>query len=316
MATDIAARGIDVEELGHVVNFDVPLVPDDYIHRVGRTARAEATGDAFTFVSPQEQGDLAQIERAIGKRLPRITVPDFDYSARTEARLEVPLAERIAAIRSRKAEERARAKAKAERQAAHPTPGPARITPKPEPKRGAPAPHGRGPRRSGRRSGGGGRFSEAKFQMTDPEIDVQVTFPGQGRRRWPWPNSVLFLKRIDEPEISRICLSGSRFYDEAPAVHNPELAENQDAQVSDLDQISAGEAGGSQIGDRIVCRAPARISRTKPSAINNSRAADVLVHQGDRPIQLDCEDCGRLRGGIHRDHFRPWKKRCSRCFAA
>ena len=53
VATDIAARGIDVEALGHVVNFDVPLVPDDYIHRVGRTARAEATGDAFTFVSPR-----------------------------------------------------------------------------------------------------------------------------------------------------------------------------------------------------------------------------------------------------------------------
>jgi len=156
VATDIAARGIDVAELGHVVNFDVPLVPDDYIHRVGRTARAEATGDAFTFVSPQEQGDLAQIERVIGKRLPRITVPDFDYSARTEARLEVPLAERIAAIRSRKAEERARAKAKAERRAAQPAPGPAHHPPKPEPKRGAPAP--RGPRSHGRRSGGGGRF--------------------------------------------------------------------------------------------------------------------------------------------------------------
>ncbi|MBI4886056.1 MAG: DEAD/DEAH box helicase, partial [Acidobacteria bacterium] len=68
VATDIASRGIDVEALSHVVNFDVPAVPDDYIHRVGRTARAEATGDAFTFVSPQEQGDLAQIERAIGKR--------------------------------------------------------------------------------------------------------------------------------------------------------------------------------------------------------------------------------------------------------
>ena len=58
VATDIAARGIDVQELGHVVNFDVPLVPEDYIHRVGRTARAEATGDAFTFVSPQEEADL------------------------------------------------------------------------------------------------------------------------------------------------------------------------------------------------------------------------------------------------------------------
>ena len=82
VATDIAARGIDVEALGHVVNFDVPVVPEDYIHRVGRTARAEATGDAFTFVSRQEDGDLARIERTIGKRLPRVTVPDFDYDAR------------------------------------------------------------------------------------------------------------------------------------------------------------------------------------------------------------------------------------------
>ncbi len=158
VATDIAARGIDVVELGHVVNFDVPLVPDDYIHRVGRTARAEATGDAFTFVSPQEQGDLAQIEKAIGKRLPRITVPDFDYSARPEARLEVPLAERIAAIRSRKAEERARAKIKAERQAGHATTGPARHAPKPEPKRAAAAPTGHGLRRDGRRAGGRTRY--------------------------------------------------------------------------------------------------------------------------------------------------------------
>ncbi len=79
VATDIAARGIDVEALGHVVNFDVPKVPEDYIHRVGRTARAEATGDAFTFVSHEEEADLARIERAIGKRLPRVIVPDFDY---------------------------------------------------------------------------------------------------------------------------------------------------------------------------------------------------------------------------------------------
>ena len=59
VATDIAARGIDVEELGLVVNFDVPHLPDDYIHRVGRTARMEATGDAFTFVSPEEEGGCA-----------------------------------------------------------------------------------------------------------------------------------------------------------------------------------------------------------------------------------------------------------------
>ncbi|MFN2399053.1 MAG: DEAD/DEAH box helicase [Gemmatimonadaceae bacterium] len=118
VATNIAARGIDVEALGHVVNFDVPAVADDYIHRVGRTARAELTGDAFTFVSPEEEPDLRQIERAIGKRLPRVIVPDFNYRARPEVSLEVPLAERIAAIRSKKAEDRARSKVKAERHAA------------------------------------------------------------------------------------------------------------------------------------------------------------------------------------------------------
>src|SRR6266851_3784131 len=115
-----AARGIDVEALSHVINFDVPAVPDDYIHRVGRTARAELTGDAFTFVSPEEEGDLAAIERAVGKRLPRIVLPDFDYNRRASEKLEVPLAERIAAIRARKAEDRARAKAKAERRGQQP----------------------------------------------------------------------------------------------------------------------------------------------------------------------------------------------------
>ncbi len=117
VATDIAARGIDVEQLSHVVNFDVPNVPDDYIHRVGRTARAEATGDAFTFVAPDEEGDLSAIERAVGKRLPRVTLPGFDYTRRAAERLEIPIAERIAEIRARKAQERARAKEKAERKA-------------------------------------------------------------------------------------------------------------------------------------------------------------------------------------------------------
>jgi len=124
VATDIAARGIDIEALGHVVNFDVPQAPDDYIHRVGRTARAGEVGDAFTFVAPDEQDDLRAIEKAIGKRLPQITIPDFDYSARPEGRLEIPIGERIAAIRGRKAEERARSKAKADRQGgAHRTHG-------------------------------------------------------------------------------------------------------------------------------------------------------------------------------------------------
>jgi ATP-dependent RNA helicase RhlE len=112
VATDIAARGIDVEALGHVVNFDVPLAAEDYIHRVGRTGRAEMTGDAFTFVSPQEEADLRVIERAVGKALPRVTLPDFDYSAKPEGRLEKPLAERLAAHRMRRQEERQRASAK------------------------------------------------------------------------------------------------------------------------------------------------------------------------------------------------------------
>jgi ATP-dependent RNA helicase RhlE len=126
VATDIAARGIDVEALSHVINFDVPNVPEDYIHRVGRTARAEATGDAFTFVAPDEEGDLRAIERAIGKSLPRVTLPGFDYTKRPTERLEVPIQERIAAIRARKADERARAKAKAERRGPASSPAPAR----------------------------------------------------------------------------------------------------------------------------------------------------------------------------------------------
>ena len=117
VATDIAARGIDVEALGHVINFDVPLAAEDYIHRIGRTGRAEATGEAFTFASPQEQNEIAAIERAVGRKLPRVTVPDFDYQARPQARLEVPLAQRIAEIRARKADDRRRRDANAQRRA-------------------------------------------------------------------------------------------------------------------------------------------------------------------------------------------------------
>jgi ATP-dependent RNA helicase RhlE len=100
------------------VNFDVPNVPEDYIHRVGRTARAEMTGDAFTFVSPEEEADLRAIERAIGKRLPRVVLPDFNPRAAVPERFEVPLAERIAAIRARKSQERARAREKEDRRRA------------------------------------------------------------------------------------------------------------------------------------------------------------------------------------------------------
>ena len=117
VATDIAARGIDVEALEHVVNFDVPGQPEDYIHRVGRTARAEATGDAITLVSPDEERELRNIERAIGKSIRRVKVPGFDYEARAAEPLEIPIGVRIAEIRRRKAEDRERSKAKAEAKA-------------------------------------------------------------------------------------------------------------------------------------------------------------------------------------------------------
>ena len=119
VATDIAARGIDVTALGHVINFDVPAQPEDYIHRVGRTARAELTGSAFTLVAPEDEASVRDIEKAINKRLPRVTVPDFDYAARAEQRLEMPHAQRIAEIRARKADERQRARANTERRARH-----------------------------------------------------------------------------------------------------------------------------------------------------------------------------------------------------
>lgn len=79
VATDVAARGIDVEDITHVINLDVPEVPENYIHRIGRTARAEATGDAFTLVDREEEPLLRDIERILKQALPRVTLPDFDY---------------------------------------------------------------------------------------------------------------------------------------------------------------------------------------------------------------------------------------------
>ena len=118
VATDIAARGIDVTALGHVINFDVPAQPEDYIHRVGRTARAELTGvGVHAGRRRRKKATCGRSSRRSARRLPRVTVPDFDYTARAAERLEVPHAQRIAEIRARKAEERARARANAERRA-------------------------------------------------------------------------------------------------------------------------------------------------------------------------------------------------------
>jgi ATP-dependent RNA helicase RhlE len=85
---------------------------------VGRTARAELTGEAFTFASPDESDELRAIERSVGKPLLRVTVPDFDYSARPAGRFEIPIRDRIAKIRAERAEAKARTKAREERKAA------------------------------------------------------------------------------------------------------------------------------------------------------------------------------------------------------
>jgi ATP-dependent RNA helicase RhlE len=115
VATDVAARGIDVEALSHVVNFDVPNLPEDYIHRVGRTARAGATGEALTFASREESDELRAIERRVGKPIARRRLEGFDYEHKPAERFEIPAGERIAAHRARNAEARGRSRARAER---------------------------------------------------------------------------------------------------------------------------------------------------------------------------------------------------------
>jgi ATP-dependent RNA helicase RhlE len=88
VATDVAARGIDVDRLSHVVNYDVPAAAEDYVHRVGRTARASETGDALTFVAPEEEGAFRAVERAIGTRVPRLRMDGAaapEHTPRVEA---------------------------------------------------------------------------------------------------------------------------------------------------------------------------------------------------------------------------------------
>jgi len=80
VATDIAARGIDVSEISHVINFDMPNTVDAYTHRIGRTGRASRTGEAFTFAAQADEMMIREIEHALGARIERRRLPDFDYS--------------------------------------------------------------------------------------------------------------------------------------------------------------------------------------------------------------------------------------------
>ena len=86
VATDIAARGIDVSSISHVINYDIPDTTDAYTHRIGRTGRAAKTGDAFTFVTHEDEPLIRSIERVLGEKIERRTVKDFDYKKTAPAR--------------------------------------------------------------------------------------------------------------------------------------------------------------------------------------------------------------------------------------
>ena len=93
VATDIAARGIDVSEISHVINFDMPDTVDAYIHRIGRTGRAEATGKAFTFCVPDDEAIIRKIEKTLGKKIKREYLEGFDYknpATQTTIKVQAP----------------------------------------------------------------------------------------------------------------------------------------------------------------------------------------------------------------------------------
>jgi ATP-dependent RNA helicase RhlE len=88
VATDIAARGIDVDGISHVVNYDFPMHSEDYVHRIGRTGRAHAIGDAISFVTPEDQGPLRSLERFIGRGIVRKKAEGFNYNQAAPPREE------------------------------------------------------------------------------------------------------------------------------------------------------------------------------------------------------------------------------------
>jgi ATP-dependent RNA helicase RhlE len=90
VATDIAARGIDVAGVSHVINYDIPANPEDYVHRIGRTGRAMAVGDAFTLTTPDQLGEIRDIERFIGQKVPQLKLDGFDYNAPPSAPVGQP----------------------------------------------------------------------------------------------------------------------------------------------------------------------------------------------------------------------------------
>ncbi|MGH7483497.1 MAG: DEAD/DEAH box helicase, partial [Longimicrobiales bacterium] len=93
VATDVAQRGLDIEGISHVVNFDVPRDPEDYVHRIGRTGRAGSSGSAVTLMTAADFGYVRSIERTLGYPLEKVSVPEYDYGAGLEAPEQAPAAE-------------------------------------------------------------------------------------------------------------------------------------------------------------------------------------------------------------------------------
>jgi ATP-dependent RNA helicase RhlE len=240
VATDIVARGIDVEQLSHVVNFDVPHVPEDYIHRVGRTARADAKGDAFTFVSPDEEADLRAIERAVGRSLPRIMLSGFDYTQRPAERFEVPIGERIAAIRARRSDERKRAKEKAERRTSRETGGSSSSSTR-QPSRSATRPAA--PRPAARADNAAEGSRDRVRGAWSPERPAEPARPPRDSARGPRPSA--------GPNASGRPRSGSpRGSSGRPAEGASEAGRSSNAGSGGGQRSSRGPSGGAASGAR------------------------------------------------------------------
>jgi ATP-dependent RNA helicase RhlE len=160
VATDIAARGIDVSQISHVINYDVPDTADAYTHRIGRTGRAARTGDAFTLITDEDTDMVRAIERVLGAKVPRLTLPGFDYRQPAPARdtefarpPREPQRRRPAADGTPKPEKQARPKQEKQAPAAAPTPLRPEPARPPRPRRSGPAPESiSGPAPAGRRS--------------------------------------------------------------------------------------------------------------------------------------------------------------------
>jgi ATP-dependent RNA helicase RhlE len=102
VATDIAARGIDIDQLPHVVNYELPHVPEDYVHRIGRTGRANREGDAFTLLAADELDHAASVERFIEQKIERRKIESFNYHYTTLLDDDAPTPEKLAKVFSRR----------------------------------------------------------------------------------------------------------------------------------------------------------------------------------------------------------------------